>query len=93
MEFVEITEENADEFSGFVDTDVSCNLERCFFFGIGVVGDDDNPVGALVYELINYDSDEDTTSRIHSSALLPMYTSSPFFPGKNLSVSFFTSLL
>ena len=68
MEFVEITEENADEFSGFVDTDVSCNLGRCFFFGIGVVGDDDNPVGALVYELINYDSDEDTTSRIHSFA-------------------------
>ena len=66
MELIEITEENADDFSDLIDSDVRCHLERCFFYGIGVADDEGNPNGALVYELLNYDSDEDTKSRIHS---------------------------
>ena len=37
-------------------------------FGIGVFDDDNIPRGALVYELLNYDSDEDTIGRIHTLA-------------------------
>lgn len=68
MKFVEITEENTDDFSDLIDMDVICDIDRSFFFGIGVFDDDNIPRGALVYELLNYDSDEDTIGRIHTLA-------------------------
>ena len=64
MEIVEITTENAEEFSGFIDEDTAESLERVFYRGIGALDDDGSVRGALVYELINSESDEDTKSRI-----------------------------
>ena len=66
MEVIKITSENADDFPDHIDNDTKSNLGRSFFKGIGVLDDDGHPVGALVYEFLNYDSDEDTKSRIHS---------------------------
>ncbi len=63
MEFVEISADNAEEFEGYIDEDLAEDLDRAFFKGIGAV-DGGTPAGALVYELINSESEEDTKSRI-----------------------------
>ena len=65
MNLVNITEENIKTFSNLVDRDVACNMDRSFYKGLGVLDDQDEAVGALIYELLDYDSDEDTKSRIH----------------------------
>ena len=66
MELVKITEENTDDFSKMISEDLKCNLGRRFFNGLGVLDHESNPVGAMVYELLNYDSEEDTKILIHS---------------------------
>ena len=68
MEPVKITAENAADFSDLIDADVKCNIGRSFFKGLGVFHDDGKPAGAMVYELLNYDSESDTRIRIHSFA-------------------------
>ena len=66
MRPIEIDEDNAEDFSDYIDEDMIDNMDRTFFRGIGVADDDDTPLGALVFELKNSESEEDTTSRIHS---------------------------
>ena len=66
MRSIEIDEDNAEDFSGYIDEDMIDNMDRTFFRGIGATDDDDTPLGALVFELKNSESEEDTTSRIHS---------------------------
>jgi hypothetical protein len=66
MRSIEIDEDNAEDFSDYIDEDMIDNMDRTFFRGIGVTDDDDTPLGALVFELKNSESEEDTTSRIHS---------------------------
>ncbi len=66
MELVKITAENADDFTEHIDADVRCNIGRSFFKGIGALGDNYAPLGAVVYEILNYDSEADTKCRIHS---------------------------
>ncbi|MBO6214452.1 MAG: hypothetical protein J6N76_02815, partial [Lachnospiraceae bacterium] len=66
MELVEITEDNVEDYSDFIDVDLQENLERNFFVSLGVENDDGTPLGAIVYEYLDYDSDNDTRSRIHS---------------------------
>lgn len=66
MRPIEIDEDNAEDFSDYIDEDMIDNMDRTFFRGIGVADDDDMPLGALVFELINSESEEDTLSRIHS---------------------------
>ena len=65
MEFLEITEENAEEFSGFLDETMAENLGRVFYRGIGALDDAGNVRGAMVYELKNAETNDDTISRIH----------------------------
>lgn len=84
MEYIEITGENAEEFSGFLNEDMAENLDRIFYRGIGALDDDGNIRGAMVYELVDSESDRDTKSRIHvfgadaadiKVALMEAYTS------------------
>lgn len=64
MGFTEITTDNCDDFEEFLGEDICVEMERSFFRGIGAEDDSGNPVGAMIYELINSESVEDTTSRI-----------------------------
>jgi hypothetical protein len=64
MEYIEITCDNAEDFSAFIDEDMQENLDRVFFRGLGAVDDAGQTVGALVYELKDSESEDDTRSRI-----------------------------
>ena len=64
MGTVEITGENAEEFAGLISEDLCEDLSRAFFRGIGVVDENEKPLGAFVYELKNYESEDNTTSMI-----------------------------
>lgn len=64
MELIEIASENVKEFKDFMDEDIMDDFSRVFFRGIGVMDDDENPMGALIYELVDSDSDADTKSDI-----------------------------
>ena len=64
MKFTEITSENVEEFSAYIDADTTDDLDRTFFRSIGALGDDGAPVGAIVYELKNSENEDDTKSRI-----------------------------
>ncbi|MBQ6132787.1 MAG: hypothetical protein IJI65_01385 [Lachnospiraceae bacterium] len=66
MEVIRISEENAADFSGYIDNDIQSCLSRRFFRGIGTVDDNSSPVGAFVYELLGQNNDESVRSRIHS---------------------------
>ena len=68
MEIVEITEEDAEEFSGFIDETEAAELEREFFKGIGVLDTHGNVRGAMIYELKNMESEEASKSRIMTFA-------------------------
>ncbi len=64
MEYIEITSDNAEDFAAFIDEDMCDNLDRTFFRGLGAVDDSGTAVGALVYELKDSESEEDTKSRV-----------------------------
>lgn len=64
MEMIEIDEDNVEDFSDYIDMDLQNDMDREFFQGIGAVDDDEIPLGALVYELKDSESEEDTKSRI-----------------------------
>ncbi len=64
MEIVEISEENMDRFLALLGEDLSEDVKRVYFGGIGVLDDADRPLGALIYELLNADSDDDIEGKI-----------------------------
>ena len=64
MEIVDISEENLEEFAPLLGEDLSEDVKRLYFNGIGALNEDGEAVGAFVYELLNSESEEDTTSRI-----------------------------
>ncbi|MBR3305637.1 MAG: hypothetical protein IKI75_00115 [Lachnospiraceae bacterium] len=64
MEFIEITSDNAEDFSAYIDEDMADDLDRVFFRGIGAL-EGGSPVGAIVYELKDSENEDDTKSRIH----------------------------
>lgn len=64
MDVFEISEENLDDFREFLGDDLSEDLKRVYYYGIGASGGDGRPAGALVYELLDSESEEDTRSRI-----------------------------
>lgn len=67
---IEVDDENAEDYSSFLDNDMKEQLGREFFRGIGVRDEDGNPAGVMVYELKNLYNEKDTTSRIrHISAV------------------------
>ena len=66
---IEVDSGNAEDFSSFLDDDMKEQLGREFFRGIGALDENGGPQGVIVYELKNYSSEKDTTSRIrHLSA-------------------------
>ena len=64
MDIVDISEENLEGFGPLLGKDLSEDVKRAYFGGIGLVDENGHPEGALVYELLNSESEEDTKSRI-----------------------------
>lgn len=64
MEIVQITEENMESFLPLLGEDLTEDLKRVYFGGIGVIDDDENPLGAWIYELLNAESCADIEGRI-----------------------------
>lgn len=57
MKIMAISEENIEDFTPLIGEDLSSDLERVFFRGIGAKNDNDEAVGVLVYELLGAESD------------------------------------
>ncbi len=66
MNIIDITEDNIDEYTGYIDPDMEENIGRDYFRGLLVLDEkDEQPVAALIWEYINLEEeDEDTESRI-----------------------------
>ncbi len=64
MDIVEITDENMEDFLPLLGEDLSEDIKRVYFNGIGATDEVGKPVGAFVYELLDSESEEDTKSRI-----------------------------
>lgn len=65
MEFIWISEDNAETFRKFIDEDMTGEIGRCYFRSIGVMDEGGVPKGVIVYEIIDSENEEDTKSRIH----------------------------
>ena len=66
MELIDLTIEIAEEFSAFINEDMAENLGREFFYGIGVLDDDGSTRGAMIYELLNVEDQDNLKSRIYA---------------------------
>ena len=64
MNIMEISEENLEDFLPLLGEDMSEDVKRVYYNGIGAVNEDGKAVGAFVYELLNAESEEDTKGRI-----------------------------
>ncbi len=64
MEAIEIDGTDLGGFRQILGEDLSDDLKRLYYRGIGVEDDEGNPLGAMVCELMNADSEEETGSRI-----------------------------
>lgn len=64
MEVIEISEENLESFLPLLGEDLSEDIKRVYYNGIGVLDSDGRAEGAFVYELLNSESEEDTKSMI-----------------------------
>ena len=64
MEAIEISEDRRDSFLKILGEDLSEDMKRLYYRGIGVRDEEGNPVGAMVLELMNADSDEENEGRI-----------------------------
>ncbi len=64
MEAIEITEKDLDNFQRLLGEDLTDDLGRIFYRGIGVVDSEGNPLGAMTCELMNEDSCEENECRI-----------------------------
>jgi len=64
MDIVEISEENLEDFHPLLGEDLTEDLKRIFYNGIGAVDEKGQAAGVFVYELYNSESEEDTKSRI-----------------------------
>ena len=60
MELIEITEDNVMDFEGILGQDYVADMSRYCYRGLGALDDDGTSVGALVFELIDADSEEST---------------------------------
>lgn len=61
MDIVEITDENIEDFEELLGEDVTSDLSREFYRGIGAVDDDGEAKGVFVYELLAVDDDDEDT--------------------------------
>ncbi|MCR5402483.1 MAG: hypothetical protein K6E91_01510 [Butyrivibrio sp.] len=60
----EISEEELDDFQPLLGKDLSDDVKRVYYKALGAVDEEDNAIGALVYEVLDSESEEDTRSRI-----------------------------
>ena len=63
-DMIEISEDELQDFAPLLGEDMAEDLRRIYFKGIGAVDEKGSPLGALVYELLHSDSEEDTAARI-----------------------------
>ena len=59
MKVVEISEDNLKEFASYLGPDVADDMKRSFYRGYGAVDEDGAVKGALVYELLGADNDDE----------------------------------
>ena len=64
MNIIELKEETIEKFADMLGEDYTDDLNREFYRGLGAVDDNDNPIGAIVYELKNYEEETETKSEI-----------------------------
>ena len=64
MDIIGISEDNLEEFQSLLGEDLSEDVKRIYYNGIGVTDEDGQAVGAFVYELLDAESEDDTRSRI-----------------------------
>lgn len=64
MDIIEISEENVEAFLPVLGEDLSEDVKRIYYNGIGATDEGGQPVGAFVYELVDAESEENTKSRI-----------------------------
>lgn len=64
MDIIEISEENMDAFLPLLGEDLSEDLKRVYYSGIGALDEGGQAAGAFVYELLNAESGEDIRGRI-----------------------------
>ena len=61
---VDITEDNIDELKDYLGEDIAENIGREYYSGLASYDDDDEPAGAVVWNIHNADSVEDAESEI-----------------------------
>ena len=64
MDIIGISEDNINDFIELLGEDLSEDVKRIYYNGIGVTDEDGQAAGAFVYELLNSESEDDTRSRI-----------------------------
>ena len=64
MKAIDIFEDDPSGFLPVLGEDLSDDLKRLYYRGIGVKDDEGKPLAAMVCELMNVDGDEETESRI-----------------------------
>lgn len=65
MEVIEISEDELDDFTPLLGKDLTEDVKRAYTNALGVMDDEDNAAGVLVYELLDSESAEDTKARIN----------------------------
>ncbi|MBO4898790.1 MAG: hypothetical protein J5509_00715 [Lachnospiraceae bacterium] len=63
-QIVDITEDNIDDLRDYLGEDIAENIGREYYAGIASYDDDDEPAGAVVWNIRHADSMEDTESEI-----------------------------
>ncbi len=64
MEVFEISSDNAEDYLSYLGEDIVEDMKRVYYRGIGVKNDDDEAMGAVIFELKDSESDRDTKSSI-----------------------------
>lgn len=64
MEIIAINEKNRNTFAERMGPDLTEDLDREFYRGLGALGDGDTPMGVLIYELKNVEEETATKSEI-----------------------------
>ncbi|MBO6215164.1 MAG: hypothetical protein J6N76_06465 [Lachnospiraceae bacterium] len=64
MDIVDIKKDNVEDFEDLLGADISDDMGRNFYRGLGAIDESGKAHGALIFTLKNADNDEATTSRI-----------------------------
>ena len=64
MKAYEITEDNLEEFSSYIGADLADDMQRSFYRGYGVKEEDGSVRGAMLYELLGMDHDDEDVKSV-----------------------------